>query len=342
MSRWFDRLRRKAAPPASSARPAFSDVLPYPQMPAPTDDLRMYRESAWVYVAVTRIAEAGALVPLRVYELDGEQKRPIDNHPLEHLLAHPNPFMSRFDLLEQTLAMLELTGSAFWFLSGDANGLPSEIWPMRPDRVGVVADAKAYIGGYVYEVGGQRVTLDPAEVVHFRRWNPTDDFAGMGTVTAARSAIETDRAMARWNRAAFGQDYGVPAGIVNIREYVSDADFERIQHEWRNSYGDGQRRTAFVRGGTLEWHGIGLHHAELEFLRGRQAQRDEILAAFGIPLGLIDANATEANATVAERQFVNRTLWPKLVRLADKLTTDLLPFYPGTLLAEFDDVRLGE
>ncbi|MCA9913519.1 MAG: phage portal protein, partial [Anaerolineae bacterium] len=209
----------------------------------------------------------------------------------------------------------------------------------RPDRVSIVPDPAHYVRGYVYEVDGKQIPLEAVEVVHFKRWHPTNDYYGLSALEAARMAIETDRAMSRWNQNTFGSENGVPAGIVNITDFVSDGDFERIKREWRSSYGGAQRKTAFLRGGTVQWQNIGLSHTELDFLKGRLAHRDEILNIFGIPVGLVSENATEANATVAERQFIERTLWPKLVRLAQKITQEMLPFYPGTHIAEFEDIR---
>jgi phage portal protein BeeE len=145
--------------------------------------------------------------------------------------------------------------------------------------------------------------------------------------------------MAEWNRNTFGKDNGVPAGIVVVKDTMSPADFERIKREWRQSYGGPQRRTAFLRGSDIQWQNIGLSHSELDFLQGREAHRNEILNIYGIPVGLVSENATEANAQVAERMFVERTLWPKLVRVAQKITQELLPFWPGEHLAEFEDIR---
>jgi HK97 family phage portal protein len=299
-----------------------------------------YTRSPWVYVAVSRIAEAVALTPLSVYRLEGEQRVPVENHPLERLLTAPNPHISRFELLEQTIGMLELTGNAYWFLAGDGvSGQPRQIWPLRPDRVSVVPDTESYVRGYVYEVDGVRVPLERVEVIHFKRWHPRNDYYGLSALQAASVAVHTDRAMASWNRNTFGQDNGVPTGIVTLPETTSKTDFERIQREWRSSYGGGQRRTAFVRAGGVTWQGISSSHTDLDFLRGREANRDEILNIFGLPVGLVSENATEANATVAERTFIERTLYPKLVRLAATLTTELVPFYEENAVVAFDDIR---
>ena len=307
--------------------------------PTEAQSTRLYEQSPWVYIAINRIAEAGALAPLKVYRLAGEKRVGIENHPLEQLLGNPNPMTSRFELFEQTLGSLELHGNAYWFLAGDADGQPREIWALRPDRMTVVPDRQTVVRGYLYAIDGQMIPLDALEVIHFRRWSPGNDYYGLSPISAARAAALSDKHMADWNRNTFGIDNGVPAGIVNIQEFISDTDFERFKREWRNSYGGAQRNTAFLRGGSIEWQNIGLSHTDLDFLQGRRAQRDEILNIFGIPVALVSENATEANAKVAERLFIERTLWPKLVRVAQKITAELLPFYGAELVAEYDDIR---
>jgi len=334
------RFSRKARPrPATQLQPLTR--LATGVWPEPVDEAtrtRAYQQSPWVYIAINRIAEAAALVPLQVLRLEGERRLAVERHPLEQLLDAPNPQLSRFELMEQTVGMLELTGNAWWLLGG-AGPAPSEIWPLRPDRVSIVPDARQHVRGYVYELDGQRIPLEPGEVLHFRRWHPSNDYYGLSALEAGRLAIRSDRAMAEWNHNTFGQDSGVPAGIVNLGDFVTDADFERIKREWRQSYGGAQRRTAFLRGGNIRWQHIGLNHNELDFLKGREAHRNEILNLFGIPVGLVSENATEANARVAERLFIERTLWPRLVRIASKITQELLPFWPGEHVAQFEDIR---
>ncbi|GAB4511693.1 MAG: hypothetical protein OHK0046_10120 [Anaerolineae bacterium] len=337
MFNWLSKVLRPRAPHLESIA-IHNDAQFFPPEIGASHG-RLYQTAPWVYVAVNRIAEAAALTPLKVYRLEGEQRVEVERHPLETLLECPNPYLSRFELLEQTLGMLELTGNAYWFLVGDAAGSPVEIWPLRPERVSIVPDKARFVRGYVYELDGQRIPMDAVEVVHFKRWHPENDYYGFSALAAARLAIQTDRAMADWNRNTFGKDNGVPAGIVTINDFISDSDFERIKREWRTSYGGPQRKTAFLRGGGITWQDIGLSHTDMDFLKGREANRDEILNIFGVPVGLLSDNATEANAKVAERSFVERTLWPKLVRIAQKITQDVLPFWPGRHVAEFVDIR---
>src|SRR5690606_14409585 len=233
--------------------------------------------------AINRIAEAAALVPLHVLRLQGEQRIEVERHPLEDLLDAPNPYLSRFELFEQTVGMLELTGNAYWFLASDGSGVPAQIWPLRPDRMSIVPDATNYVKGYVYEIDGQRIPLEAVEVVHFKRWHPGNDYYGLSALESGRLAVSSDRAMAEWNRNTFGQDNGVPAGIVNIREEVTDADYERIIRDRRQTYRGPQRRTAFLRRGEFQWQNIGLSDTDLDFLRGREAHRNEFLNLYGIP-----------------------------------------------------------
>ncbi len=338
LKRWTARLRRQSAPhlPALAAH-----YTPFAPLVAGAQERHAlaYQQSPYVYVAVNRIAEAVALVPLKLYRGRGQARVELSDHPFLRLLDNPNPTTSRFELFEQTIGALELTGNAYWFIAGDAQGLPCEIWTLRPDRVTIVPDPRRYVRGYLYEIDGVQIALDDVEVVHFKRWHPNNDYYGLSALSAARLAVENERAMSQWNANTFGRDYGIPAGIVAVRDPIPDADFDRLKHEWRAAYGSGQRRTAFLRGGSVEWVNVGLNHNDLDFLRGKQLTRDEILHIFGIPLGIMSENATEANAIVAERQFIERTLYPKLARVAQRITQELLPFYGEDLVAEFEDIR---
>ncbi len=330
----------KAGDPAQIVRVIAAHNEPaWPRLDVYEQQADEYLRSSWVYVAVTRIAEAAAQVPYQVFATDGEARIAQDNHPLERLLRDPNPFASQFELLEATFGFLELTGNAYWFLAGQPGGIPEELWLLRPDRVRIVPDKQRFVGGYVYTVDGVDVPLAADEVIHFKRWHPRNDYYGLSALEAAAIASQTDRAMASWNRNFFSKEKAVPAGIVNIKNMVDDASYERIIREFRETYGGTERRTAFIRGGDITWEDIGLSQKETDFLEARQLNKQEVFHIFGIPAGLYDKNATQANATVARETFLSDTIWPKLVRFAQKLTQQLAPFYGSNLLVQPEEIR---
>jgi hypothetical protein len=113
MFNWLtSRFPRRPADRPRTAAPHLEAVAAHNQVLSPDLSLidlqaRVYQQSPWVYLAVSRIAEAAALVPLRVYRRVGERQIEIDRHPLNTLLDAPNPTLTRFELFEQTIGMVE-------------------------------------------------------------------------------------------------------------------------------------------------------------------------------------------------------------------------------------------
>jgi len=74
----------------------------------------------------------------------------------------------------------------------------------------------------------------------------------------------------------------VPAGIVAIRERISDTDYERLQRS-------GGRRMAGASGGRVSargggrGHSVGLSQQDMDFLNARRFNREEIFQIFGHP-----------------------------------------------------------
>src|SRR5260221_10882981 len=142
----------------------------WPRLDVYEQQANEYLRSSWVYVAVTRIAEAAALVPYEVYSTPGETRIEQRNHPIERLLRTPNPFLSQFELLESTFGYLELTGNAYWFLAGMPGGAPEEIWPLRPDRGRIVPSPTQYIGGGSFKARSGLISLSGAGNGPFQNW----------------------------------------------------------------------------------------------------------------------------------------------------------------------------
>ena len=66
--------------------------------------------------------------------------------------------------------------------------------------------------GWVYtDSGGRQIPLLPEQVIHAKRWNPTNEFRGLGEIEAARMAAETDFLAGRYQNdvGRFNQVWGL-------------------------------------------------------------------------------------------------------------------------------------
>ena len=308
-----------------------------------------YRTSEAVNAAVKEFANRIASTALLLYKhtsTEGEREE-VKAHPALTLLRNPNPFLRRWDLLWHTVADLKLAGNAYWFLAGPHSGAPVEIWRCAPQMTRIVRSTREYIGGYVTEIDSRLIPLRREEVIHFRAPNPVlvDTLYGLGDLAVAALAAQTGREMAEWNRKMFARDFAVPAGVVNIETNMSDSDYERMKAEWRTSYGGKERRTAFLRGGKVQFQPIGLSQKDVDFLEGAKWEAEKIYRVFGT-YHLLPAEFAD-DRKVNERQFLENHAWPLLSYVAETLTDEYFSFWgprdgAGLLEAAFEDIRPRE
>lgn len=305
----------------------------------------LYHLSDAVYISVNAIARRIAAAGFGLYreQADGNLEE-IHSHRLLNLLRQPNAYMTGWQLRWHIIADMELFGNSYLFLEGPANRQPVAIWRMNPRNVRVVRDRRNYVGGYVYEVDNRQIPLFPAEVIHFKNPNPYDehDLYGWPTLAVAAASARTGIAMQKWNYNMFSRDSAVPAGIVNVTDWVSDADFERIIQDWRRNFGSGQRKTAFLRGGRANFQPVGLSHVDLDWLNGLDYSRNVIFEIFGVFHMMIRREGGDPAGR--ERQFLEETLWPKLTYIFNTFTEELATFWGprhgnGKLYLIPEDVR---
>lgn len=306
----------------------------------------LFKLSEAVNAATQAFANRISAAELTIYreQADGELEE-LKTHPALTLLENPNPFLARTSLFWHLVADMLLNGNHYWFLAGPARGAPVELWRCDPRHTRIVRDKQRYIAGYVVDIDGEQVALEANEVIRFPRPNPFDPFYGMSALTAAAMAAQTGHEMAKWNRTMFGRDYGVPAGIVAFEDWVNDTVFETNKAEWLRAHGKGQRRTAFTRGGKLQFVPVGLSQTDMDFLAGSKWQAEQVYRVFGT-YHLLPAETSD-DRKVNERLFLEEYAWPLLTLMAEIITDQLLTFWgprqgKGRLVARFEDIRPRE
>lgn len=308
-------------------------------------------ENSWFFIGAENIGQIISAAEFQVVEYEGEESEPkqIPNHPLELKIRHPNPYMGRAFLWVYSVLWYLLDGNFYWFIAVDDRGYPKEIWPLPSNQVWVMpGDGDRFIHEYIYTINGVEYHIPAEYIVHVKRPNPFDIYRGMSVLVQAMMAVDSDLAMAFYNGKFFGQDNVMPSAIINLSSGdplnpVSQADTDRLTNDLRSSYGAMNRKTLITAAAKgVEAALLGYPNKDMEFLLGRQAEKEEILWTVGIHPGSVDKNTTEANAIVAERLTKDRVWNGPATMIAEQLTSQLVhPFYGEHLMAEFKDFRIA-
>lgn len=304
------------------------------------DYLEAYGSDVWVYACINKIAEAVAEADFKLYRIrrNGE-KEEIQSHPLLDLLYDVNPYMSKYDLLQAHQMYFDSVGESFWVIERDRMGKPAEIWPVPPQRLKVVPDPVEYIRGYVYEIGGKKIPIEPQDIIFFRLPHPTNPYRGLGPLQAARYAIGSNKYSNEWTQNMFFNS-AVPEIVLETENSLDPQTFERLKAEWSARYAGykNARRAAVLEGG-VKVKPLSLTPKDMDFVELRKMSRTEILAVFGIHpsiLGLTE-DVNRANAETGEYTFARWVIRPRLKRLVDKLNQTLVPMFGEDLELGFVD-----
>lgn len=331
-------------PRTKSSRAVQSDVLPHQihwgtgQDWRPTTYGEYFTKSVPVYSAVRIRADALARVPWTLTRStpQGRQLLP-DNHPLVQQLNQPNPWYSGSDLRRATETNLCLWGTAFWTL--EANG--AEIWPIRPDRMRVLPEARGprHIRGYIYEGINGEVAYLPEEVEFFRLFNPLQEHTGLSPLAPLRLSADMGQDALKYNRNTF-RNGAMPDYVLLADEMLTDAQAEEFYRRWEKRFqGPDRAHRPAIASSIRDIKTMAFSQREMEFTEGLRWSIKDASRIYGVPETLLSELqfATLSNIETLERTFWRNTIIPEAIMIQERITTSLLPKlgYHGYQL-EFD------
>jgi HK97 family phage portal protein len=265
----------------------------------------------------------------------------VDVHPMLDLLHRPNPEMGGGEFFEAYTGFLSLAGNSYVeAIRVGPEQRPVELWPLRPDRMFVVPDARNRIAGYQYRVGADVVQWERkrGEILHTKLWNPDSDWYGMSPIEAAARSVDQHNAAQEWNTALI-QNSARPSGAFVVEGHLDDGEFERVKGEMRGEYaGERNARMPMLLEGGLDWKEMGLSPADMDWLKGKEHNVREICAAFGVPPEMVgdSASRTYANYKEARASFYEETVLPLLDHIRDDLNNWLTPMFGDGLYLDYD------
>ena len=278
-----------------------------------------YAKSTAVHAAVRVLAEAVSRPPLEVWRRDSansEFNLTGPDHPLQRMLDRPNDVWDGGQLLRAVESRLALWGSAYVVMARDADGVPKEMWPLRPDEVRVVADdSDRTVRGFIHETADGRVAYLPEEMLWFRRFNPMRGFEGFSSMAPARLAVDMGSEALRFNR-RFYINSAMPSDLViTTDDNPSQDQIERLLETWEMRLVDpDQAHKPMVLSGGIDMKRLGSNHSEMEFIAALQWSVEEVSRAFGVPKVFLSEfeDATLANVRTMEQFLWRNTVIPEL------------------------------
>lgn len=320
--------------------------------------LRTMGTAGTVFQIVSLLASSTAAAEWRLYRKptrDGrvryttgdrgsDQRTEVLQHQALNVWNMPNPFFTGRRFREASQQHAELTGEQWWVIARDSRAtFPTGMWLVRPDRMEPIPSAEKYLAGYVYTgPSGERVPLQPNEVISTVYPSPLDPYRGLGPVQSVLVDLDAMKYGSEWNRNFFING-AQPGGVVEVPTNMTDDEFDQFSTRWRESHQGVSRahRVAILEGGA-KWVGTQMSVKDMDFSNLRDQSRDVIREAWGIHKAML-GNSDEvnrANAVTAEEVFSRWKIKPRLDLLKDTLNHQFLPMFGSTgESVEFDYIN---
>lgn len=278
---------------------------------------------AWALACVRAIGTSVSTVPLMVQRKRKDGWERVGREKWEvAALEDINGYQSQQDLLEATASFLALQGCYYWEKTRNKAGRVTKFYGMHPAYTKVKPGGE-YIEQFIFELPDRpAVAFNPADVIFFKFFNPTDDYRGLSPLAAAREGIITDFYAQQYNKAFF-KNNATPRGVLETDKGLSNRALKRLKDLWGTIYGgqNNAHKTAVLEEG-LKYKALSISPKDMEFLKLREFNREEILAVFGVypvVLGLLK-DASFANAQSQMQLFYQHTVTLYLTKIQAQLT----------------------
>ena len=306
-----------------------------------------YESSTWIFAAINKIAEAIAGAPFKVMTGEEEKAKAVpDKHPLQSLFNAPNPYMPKSQLWYATIIYWMTRGESFWWLIDDPSAkdgglesgrVPKMIWPLDPvifepaDAAGapIINNSQFPTQWRAMFQDGVRL-IQPHQIARFSFFNPNNPLRGLAPVDVAMSAANASYASGKWKE-AFYKNSANPGGWIKTN--ITDAKkVKEYRDLWEDRHkGPTKHGRMEVMPKDFEFVPNTMTSVEMEFIEGLKWNRDEMVAALGVPKAVLSITDDLNYATHLgqSRVFWTSRVLPLMRDIEDVLWTSLFSRVEG-------------
>jgi HK97 family phage portal protein len=298
------------------------------------DYAAIYKTQPNVRTVIEFLARNIAQLGLHTFKrvTDTDRVRLMD-HGLARAFRKPNPWTTRYRLVEALIADMGIYDRALWLKVK----LPEQALSLLrvPPSIFTVEGNYLIPKGFRIELGdGKRLEPTREQVVYFSGYNPDNNVTSVSPLETLRRIL-AEEAAAGGYREKFWQNAARISGVIerpaDAPEW-SDVARTRFVSEIEAMYSGeaNSGKTAVLEDG-MKWSPTSFNAEQSQYLEGRKLTREEVARAYQIPLpmvGILD-HATFSNIEAQHKHLYQDCLGPWLKMIEEEIELQLLP--------EFDD-----
>jgi phage portal protein BeeE len=321
-----------------------------------------YGRNELVYACIRYRAESLPQSIMRVYPVGGTV--PNEDHRLRKVLSTPNEVTDEFAFWEMSVTYKDIAGTSFWLVVNGRDGLPSQIWPLRPDLVGVLPGSELTQSGelrqvtnlarYVWiyrpdpmrpelfipvpDAGTPGATSAPAYMLRVRYPNPNPQdpgwmYFGQPPLRAGARATSLDNAATDFTDSTL-RNHAMPAVIIETENEITEAVHKRLKAKWIESFGGSRRgEPAFFQKG-MKAHVLGMTLTDLEFPDLRDVSETRVCMVFAVEPILVGAKVGLLHNAYKDYREARLSFWEEAMfteqrRFIEPVRSRLLPAFAG-------------
>lgn len=340
---------------ATGSVPDLADwMLNHPFIPAVNFDdfTQAFKQVPIVQQCARQIQHDVASLPRRVYQLKGDRRAEIQRKDgnLADLLYRANPRDTGYQFTVDTVGSLILHGNAYWFIQRPKSrqkppsGPPDELWSLPAQNVRVTPTEKRGVLLYEYSRSGNWEVMDPANIIHFRDYNPCDEPIGMSRIEPIRREFEAQFYALVWLREFFKKG-GMVSGIFTVKDQAGLAPgaIKVIQEKLVKVHqGYDKAFNPVVIDAALEYLKQGMTLTEMDLEKNLSIINASIARSIGVPpmrLGIKEGGASLSDSGSAQSDALNYwqgTIAQVTTQIDAVLTEKLAPLFGPNLIVETD------
>src|SRR5205807_1667499 len=143
--------------------------------------------------------------------------------------------------------------------------------------------------------------------------------------------------------AKFNND-AIPDAIVSPDEVIGEEERDRLEAQWNQRFRRGGGGKVVVAESALKVQLLAHSMGDLAALADMKATKEDICAAFHVPLSFLTSETNLANLQAAEHQHMAKAITPRLLRRDEKMNEQLVPLFDPSrrlFLASEDPVPIN-